>query len=40
MRQVFTNEMIKAPRIVIVDEAGENVGTFSRDDALRLAGEK
>lgn len=39
-RQVFTNEMIKAPRIVIVDEEGVNLGTFARDDALRMASEQ
>jgi len=32
--------MIKAPRIVIVDEEGQNLGTFARDDALRMAGEQ
>lgn len=32
--------MIKAPRIVIIDETGENIGTFARDDALRMAAEK
>ena len=29
--------MIKAPRIVVVDEQGQNVGTYSRDDALKMA---
>jgi len=32
--------MIKAPRIVIVDETGQNVGSFSRDEALRMASEQ
>ena len=32
--------MIKAPRIVIVAEDGENLGTFARDEALRMASEQ
>lgn len=32
--------MIKAPRIVIINEEGENLGTFARDDALRMASEQ
>ena len=32
--------MIKAPRIMLIDEAGENIGSFARDDALRMASEQ
>jgi translation initiation factor IF-3 len=37
---VYLNEQIKAPNIIIIDEAGENLGTFPRRKALDMAGEK
>ncbi|HMY80989.1 MAG TPA: translation initiation factor IF-3 [Candidatus Absconditabacterales bacterium] len=36
----FINDMIKAPTIIVVDNEGNNLGTFRRDDALRLAESK
>jgi translation initiation factor IF-3 len=33
----YINEMIKAPKVMLVDETGEQLGTFSRDEALRRA---
>ncbi|MBP6911038.1 translation initiation factor IF-3 [Patescibacteria group bacterium] len=32
--------MIKAPRIIIVDAEGQILGTYARDEALRMAGEQ
>jgi len=37
---VYLNESIKAPNIIILDEAGENLGTFPRRRALEMAQEK
>ncbi|MCX6822780.1 MAG: translation initiation factor IF-3 [candidate division SR1 bacterium] len=37
---VYLNESIKAPNIIILDEAGENLGTFPRRRALEIAQEK
>ena len=37
---VYLNESIKAPNIIILDEAGENLGTFPRRKALEIAQEK
>lgn len=37
---VYLNEQIKAPNIIIVDEAGTNLGTFPRRKALEIAEEK
>jgi translation initiation factor IF-3 len=37
---VFVNESIKAPTIIIIDEAWENVWTFSRKRALEMADEQ
>jgi translation initiation factor IF-3 len=37
---VYLNEQIKAPNIVIVDEAGVNLGTFPRKRALEIAEEQ
>jgi translation initiation factor IF-3 len=36
----FINDMIKAPTIVIIDNDGNNLGTFRRDEALRVAEEQ
>ncbi|AHB41782.1 hypothetical protein P148_SR1C00001G0997 [candidate division SR1 bacterium RAAC1_SR1_1] len=36
---VFTNENIKAPTIIIIDEEGTNVGTYPRRRALEIAQE-
>lgn len=35
--RVFTNDQIRANSIMIIDEDGENVGTFPRDKALAMA---
>jgi translation initiation factor IF-3 len=37
---VYLNEQIKAPNIIIIDEEGQNLGTFPRRRALDMAGEK
>jgi translation initiation factor IF-3 len=37
---VYLNEAIKAPNIIILDETGENLGTFPRRRALEIAQEK
>jgi translation initiation factor IF-3 len=37
---VYLNEQIKAPNIIIIDEEGQNLGTFPRRRALDMAVEK
>ena len=37
---IFVNENIKAPTIIIIDEDGTNVGSFSRKRALEMADEQ
>jgi translation initiation factor IF-3 len=37
---VYLNEQIKAPNIIIIDEEGQNLGTFPRRRALDMAIEK
>ncbi|MFA7298646.1 MAG: translation initiation factor IF-3 [Candidatus Absconditabacterales bacterium] len=37
---VYLNEQIKAPTIIMVDEAGVNLGTFPRKKALEMAEEQ
>lgn len=37
--KVFKNEQIRARRIMLLDEEGERIGEFYRDDALRKAQE-
>ncbi len=37
---VYLNESIKAPNIIIIDAAGENIWTFPRRKALEMAQEK
>ncbi|EKD24697.1 MAG: translation initiation factor IF-3 [uncultured bacterium (gcode 4)] len=37
---VYLNEQIKAPNIIILDEAGTNLWTFPRKKALEMAGEQ
>lgn len=34
---VYINEMIKAPKVLLIDESGEKIGVISRDEALRRA---
>lgn len=34
---VYINEMIKAPKVLLIDESGEKAGILSRDEALRRA---
>ena len=36
-RMVYINDMIKAPKVLLVDESGEKAGVLSRDEALRRA---
>lgn len=36
-RMVYINDMIKAPKILLIDEQGEKIGMMSRDEALRRA---
>jgi len=36
-RMVYINEMIKAPKVLLIDENGEKMGVISRDEALRRA---
>lgn len=36
-KMVYINDMIKAPRVLIIDESGERGDTVSRDEALRRA---
>lgn len=36
-RMTYINEMIKAPKVLIVDENGEKLWVFSRDEALKRA---
>jgi translation initiation factor IF-3 len=36
-RMTYINEMIKAPKVMLIDENGEQLGTVSRDEALRRA---
>ena len=37
---VYLNEQIKAPNIIIIDEEGQNLGTFPRRRALEVAQEQ
>lgn len=39
-RMVFTNEQIKAPNIMIIDDEKNNLWTFPRRNALEMAEEK
>lgn len=34
---VYINEMIKAPKVLLIDDSGEKLGVISRDEALRRA---
>ncbi len=36
-RMTYINEMIKAPKVLLIDEQGEKLGVLSRDEALRRA---
>jgi translation initiation factor IF-3 len=36
----FINDMIKAPTIIIIDAEGNNLWTYRRDEALRIAEEQ
>lgn len=36
-RMTYINEMIKAPKVLLIDEQGEKIGILSRDEALRRA---
>ncbi len=36
-RMTYINEMIKAPKVLLIDEQGEKIGVLSRDEALRRA---
>lgn len=36
-RMVYINDMIKAPKVLLVDESGEKAWVLSRDEALRRA---
>lgn len=36
-KMVYINEMIKAPKVLLIDESGEKAGILSRDEALRRA---
>lgn len=37
VRMTYINEMIKAPKVLLIDEQGEKLGVLSRDEALRRA---
>ncbi|MCF7834726.1 translation initiation factor IF-3 [Candidatus Gracilibacteria bacterium] len=39
-RMIFTNEQIKAPNIMIIDDEKNNLGTFPRRVALEMSDEK
>jgi translation initiation factor IF-3 len=37
---MYVNQAIKAPKITLIGEDGENLGLMSRDEAFRIADQK